>query len=88
MFEKEEKKLAIYRKKIEEIQVDQEMLNDAIQKGVQIGEKETRNRKSKRKKFFYSFAAVAILVISFVSTIRISPAFANAVASLPGMEEL
>ena len=88
MFEKEEKKLAVYRKKIEEIQVDQEMLNDAIQKGVQIGEKEARNRKSKRKKFFYSFAAVAILVISFVSTIRISPAFANAVASLPGMERI
>lgn len=88
MFEKEEQKLKVYRKKVEEIQIDSEMLNDAIQKGLQIGKMEAKNRQRKRKKLFYSFAAVAILVIAFVTTIRISPAFANAVASLPGMEKI
>lgn len=88
MFDNEEKELEAYRERLEELPIDVEKLDEAILKGVQVGEIEKKRTKRKRKRTFYSFAAVAVFVIVFVTSIRVSPAFAQAVATIPGMAKI
>ncbi len=88
MFDNEEKELEIYRKKLEELPIDLKKIDDAILKGVQIGESEKKNAKRKRKRTFYSLAAAAMIILVFVTSIRVSPAFAKAVATIPGMARI
>ena len=88
MFEHEKKQLEAYRAKLEEVPIQADKLNKAIEMGVHIAEADVREMKRKRRKFIWSFATVAILVLAFATTIRISPAFANAVSAIPGMGKI
>ncbi|MEK9198324.1 MULTISPECIES: DUF4179 domain-containing protein [Bacillales] len=47
-----------------------------------------KKRQKRNRLFFKQVALIAVVVIIFVSSIRVSPAFANAVAKIPGFAPL
>lgn len=82
MYEKEVEMLNESRKKLQQLEIPDQQLNDAIQ----LGLLHAKAKKRKRKKSLWFLTVAAILLLTFVTSIRVSPAFASAVASLPGME--
>ncbi|WP_166462377.1 DUF4179 domain-containing protein [Psychrobacillus vulpis] len=82
MFEKEEKMLNESKKKLEQTEIPDHQINDAIQQGIL----KAKDKKRKRKKTLWTLTVAALLILTFITSIRVSPAFANAVASIPGME--
>lgn len=87
MFEHEEKKLRELGGELEKISIPSKQLEEAIQTGFNIAEWELKKKRQKRRQSFWSIGIAAVLLLTFVTSIRISPAFANAVASIPGMEK-
>lgn len=80
-------KLKKWREEIEKKEVPEERLELAINRGFE----KAKLKKEKRRilnKGIWSSVAAAILILSFVTSIRVSPAFANAIASIPGMERI
>ncbi|MBD7986143.1 DUF4179 domain-containing protein [Sporosarcina sp. Sa2YVA2] len=82
----EEKNLEKWKEEIEKNEIQDEELETAILEGY----KQAKDNKMKKKRRFvkrsvWTTVAAAILLITFVTSIRVSPAFANAVASIPGM---
>ncbi len=81
----EERKLKKWKEEIEKREVPAERLDQAIQIGFETAK---RNRENKKcgflKRGLWSTAVAAILMLVFVTSIRVSPAFANAVSSIPG----
>lgn len=84
MTEREEERLRRAKEQLNQIPIPEEALSGAIRAGVRQAEQERARRKTARR-FIWPAAAVAVLLLAFVMTIRVSPAFAHAVASLPGM---
>ncbi|MEK3978844.1 DUF4179 domain-containing protein [Psychrobacillus sp. FSL K6-2836] len=82
MYEIEEEMLDKTRKRLEQVDIPEQLVNDAIQQGVL----QAKNKKRKRKKTLWAFSVAAILILTFVTSIRVSPAFANAISTIPGME--
>lgn len=82
MYEKEEEMLDKTKKRLEQVIVPDQLVNDAIQQGVL----QAKAKKRKRKKTLWTFSVAAILILTFVTSIRVSPAFASAISSIPGME--
>lgn len=82
MYEKEEELLDKTKKRIEQVIVPEQLVNDAIQQGIL----QAKAKKRKRKKTLWAFSVAAILTLTFVTSIRVSPAFASAVSTIPGME--
>ncbi|MFJ5769441.1 DUF4179 domain-containing protein [Psychrobacillus sp. NPDC093180] len=82
MYEKEEEMLNQSREQLEQLAIPEQQINDAIQRGIW----EANSKRRKRKKTFWTLSVAAILMLTFITSIRVSPAFANVVASLPGME--
>lgn len=82
MYEKEEKMLSESKERLEQIQIPDQEINNAIQQGMLKAKSKKRNK----KKTLWTLAVAALLMVTFVTSIRVSPAFANAVASIPGME--
>lgn len=87
MFENEEKQLREIRSELEQISIPEAALDDAIKKGFQGAASSFKRKRQKRRKSLWSIVIVAILLLTFATSIRMSPAFANAVASIPGMEK-
>ncbi|MEH7334658.1 DUF4179 domain-containing protein [Neobacillus drentensis] len=87
MFEKEEAKLTEYRNQYDNITISMEKLDGAILAGFQKAKAE-KKRKTRRKKWSFTLAAAAIIFIGFFTSIRLSPAFADYITVLPGMEKL
>ena len=88
MFRKEETKLEKWKAEIEQAIVTDDLLEDAIKQGFQRA-KDTHPVRRKRpyvKRGIWSIVVAAILFITLVTSIRVSPVMANAVASIPGME--
>ena len=89
MFEEEKKKLEQRKKSINQVQISKAKLHSAVQTGFEKAKKE---RLLKRTKLIirssWSVVIVAILLISFITSISVSPVFANKVASIPGMERI
>ncbi|MDZ5713444.1 DUF4179 domain-containing protein [Jeotgalibacillus haloalkalitolerans] len=85
MYQNEENNLKDYQKKIEQQTVPDERLDDAILKGVNRA-----RQKNKRayKKWFIPLTAAAILILSFVMTVRVSSVMAGHIASIPGMDRI
>ncbi|MDX8290883.1 DUF4179 domain-containing protein [Metabacillus indicus] len=83
MFEKEEALLKEMRTKTDMISVPFDELDDAITAGFQ---------KAKKKKRPYPFRwaalAASLFIFTFITLIRVSPAFASYVSSIPGMEHV
>lgn len=87
MFSKEEKKLREWKETIENTAVEQDELERAIMKGFQRAKNVKQVKRSPYiKRSIWSVVVAAILLITLVTSIRVSPAFASAVASIPGME--
>ena len=88
MFEHEEQQLRKVRAKLEDLPIPDVQLDDAIQQGFIIADSEWRMKRRKRRKSLWTVAIAAIFLLAFVTSIRVSPAFANVVASIPGMGKL
>lgn len=82
MYEKEEEMLNESKKQLEQIEVPEPQIDEAIQQGMQ----KAKRKKRKHKKTLWTVSVAAILMLAFITSIQVSPAFANAVASIPGME--
>ncbi|WP_163102856.1 DUF4179 domain-containing protein [Peribacillus alkalitolerans] len=87
MFEREEGVLAEMNKQYHEVQIPIEQIDTAIMGGLNRAKKEAKVRK-KRKHILFPIVAAAILLMSFFTSIRISPTFADFVSVLPGMENV
>lgn len=86
MYEKEEQKLNDFKDRLEQVPLPLEAADGAIMQGLERAKREKMQKRMTRKRTLWSLAAVALLVLTLATTIRVSPAFANAVASIPGME--
>lgn len=84
MFTNEENRLEEYKKKLDEIEVPEKALDLAIEAGLRRAKKERKPR----TKWMLTAAMAAILILGFFGTIRVSPAFANYIAEIPGMEKI
>ncbi|MFF2753289.1 DUF4179 domain-containing protein [Psychrobacillus sp. NPDC058041] len=82
MYEKEEEMLDESRKQLEQTEIPDQQIMNAIQQGLL----QAKNKKRKRKNTLWTLSVAAILMLSLVTSIRVSPAFASAIASIPGME--
>ncbi|MFD1031622.1 DUF4179 domain-containing protein [Metaplanococcus flavidus] len=87
MYENEEKKLNDFKDRLQQIPLPLEAADGAIIQGLERAKREKMQKRVTRKRTLWSLAAVALLVLTLAATIRVSPAFANAVASIPGMEK-
>lgn len=85
MFEKEEGKLQEMKSQLEKIHLPLDEADEAISAGFDRAKRE-KVKMRKRRNRIWSLVAAALLFFSFVTSIRVSPAFANAVASIPGLE--
>jgi hypothetical protein len=88
MFEKEEEKLNELRKQLEHADIPHENLDGAILQGLERAKREKQIRRTKRKRGYWTLAVSAMLLITLITSIRISPVFANVVSSIPGMEKI
>lgn len=70
------------QRELETIPVPEDQLNQAVLRGIQ-----STKKKKIRKVIWPTLVAVAIVIL-FVTSVRVSPAFASAVSQIPGMERL
>ncbi|HSI65989.1 MAG TPA: DUF4179 domain-containing protein [Planococcus sp. (in: firmicutes)] len=87
MFENEETKLNDFKDRLEQVPLPLEAADGAILQGLERAKREKLQTRAKRKRSLWSLAAAALVILTLVTTIRVSPAFANAVAAIPGMEK-
>lgn len=87
MFEQEEKKLKDFKDRLEQAHLPLDRADAAILQGLEKAKREKRQTHAKRIRTIWSLAAAALLILVLAATIRVSPAFANAVASIPGLEK-
>ena len=89
VFDEEEKKLAKWKEMIDKTDVPQAELELAIKQGFQRAKNAPRvNKRPYVKRGVWSAIVAAVLLITVVTSIRVLPAFANAVASIPGMKKI
>lgn len=88
MFEHEEQQLREVKSQLENLPIPDVQLDEAIQQGFITADSEWRMKHQKRRKTLWTIAVAAIFLLAFVTSIRVSPAFAHAVASIPGMGKL
>ncbi|WP_432362362.1 DUF4179 domain-containing protein [Sporosarcina sp. UB5] len=86
MYEKEEGKLLEMKDQLEKIHLPLDEADEAIRAGFDRARRD-KAKARKRRNRIWSLVAAALLFFTFVTSIRVSPAFANAVASIPGMEK-
>ncbi|QED46903.1 DUF4179 domain-containing protein [Cytobacillus dafuensis] len=79
-----EKEYTTLKDELNSIPVPKEALSYARTNGLKKGQSERRNR----KRWTGTFAVTAALILLFITTIRVSPAFAQAVAKIPGFAPL
>ncbi|MDJ0331556.1 DUF4179 domain-containing protein [Planococcus sp. S3-L1] len=87
MYEKEEQKLNDFKNHLAQIPLPIDQADGAIRQGLEQAKREKKQLHAKRQRTFWSLAAAALVILTVLTTIRISPTFANAVASIPGMEK-
>ncbi|WP_191562021.1 DUF4179 domain-containing protein [Metabacillus idriensis] len=78
-----EKKLALLKEKMNSVVIPNELLDEAILKGYQKAKKRKRTPSIK-----WASIAAAVFIFTFITLIRVSPAFASYVSSIPGMEKM
>lgn len=86
MYEKEEEKLLEMKNQLDKIHLSLDEADEAILQGFNRARSDKERARKKRNRI-WSLAVAAFLFFTFVTSIRVSPAFANAVASIPGMEK-
>ncbi|WP_409273492.1 DUF4179 domain-containing protein [Neobacillus sp. SCS-31] len=83
----EEEKLADYKRIVDGLPVPEDLLDAAILQGFENGRQE-KKRSKQRLRSLFSIAAVAVILICFFASIRLSPAFAGYVSELPGFSKI
>ncbi|VDG93623.1 Uncharacterised protein [Lysinibacillus sphaericus] len=86
MYEREEEKLRELKSQMERQSLPLEEADQMILAGIAKAKADRSKQKRRRKGITWTVAMAAILVLTFVTSIRVSTAFANTVASIPGME--
>ena len=74
------------KERLDKIHLPLDEADDAIRQGFDRAKREKVKSRKKRNKI-WSVVVAALIFFSFVTSIRVSPVFANAVASIPGMEK-
>lgn len=87
MYETEEERLKRLKERLDQQPLPLSKADQAIRQGVERVQREKRQVIKRRKKIFGSVAVIALLLLTFITSIRVSPVFANVVASIPGMEK-
>ncbi|GGA60409.1 DUF4179 domain-containing protein [Ornithinibacillus halotolerans] len=87
MFNNEEEKLKKYSESLDKAPISELELDAAIMKGF-LNAKEEKKVKRSGLKWGLSVAFVAIILLTFITSIRVSPAFASYVSTIPGMEKI
>ncbi|AXI00604.1 DUF4179 domain-containing protein [Sporosarcina sp. PTS2304] len=87
MFEKEEQQLKQLKQRVDEQSLPLAEADEAIRKGIERAKQEKQQLHRRHKRIISSVAVVALLFITLITSIRVSPAFANTVASIPGLEK-
>ncbi|MBB4825489.1 hypothetical protein HNO89_002723 [Sporosarcina luteola] len=87
MYEKEEAELKKLKHQLNRLPLSVDKADQAIQAGWERAKQETCYKKPKRRRIIWSMIAAVLLFLTFVTSIRVSPAFSSAVASIPGMEK-
>lgn len=85
MFEKEEQRLKRLKEQRDQRSIPLSEADQAIRAGFEKAQLEKRQIQKRRKRMFSSLAVIALLLLTLITSIRVSPAFAQAVASIPGM---
>ncbi|MFD4706803.1 DUF4179 domain-containing protein [Gottfriedia sp. NPDC058432] len=88
MFEKEENELKKLKEKYENIGLPIDEIDEAIQIGFQKAKETKLVTKPRRKSKIWSIVAAAILLLGFLTSIRVSPTFADYLTNIPGMEKI
>lgn len=86
MYEREEEKMEELRRQLEQQPLPTDRADAAILQGLEQAKREKQKMLAKRKRSLWTIAAAAILVLVLITSIRVSPTFANAVASIPGLD--
>lgn len=82
----EEKDLGKWKEEIEKKEIIDSQLENAILRGIERAKDyKTKKKRHIMKRNVWTTIAVAILLLTFITSIRVSPVFANAIASIPGM---
>ncbi|QTD42991.1 DUF4179 domain-containing protein [Sporosarcina sp. Te-1] len=87
MYEKEEADLKKMKDHLNRLPLPLDEGDQAIQAGWERAKRETFHKRKKRRRISWSMITAVLLFLTFVTSIRVSPAFASAVASIPGMEK-
>ncbi|MDG5473251.1 DUF4179 domain-containing protein [Jeotgalibacillus sp. ET6] len=88
MYQNEENRLQEHKQKYDEIEIPSDRLDQSISKGMSRAHMESTKSIRKIGRWIVPMIAASILVFAFIASIRVSPAFASHVASLPGMEKM
>ncbi|MBH0158174.1 DUF4179 domain-containing protein [Fictibacillus sp. 5RED26] len=88
MFEREKAQLNNLKKEYENIPISLDSIDQAISTGFQKAKTEERKSRIKKKRSAFGFIAAALLLIGLFSSIKMSPALANYISELPGMEKI
>ncbi len=88
MFEKEENELKNLKEKYNNVDISLDEIDEAIQIGFQKAKETKLVTKPKRKSKIWSIVAAAILLLGFLTSIRVSPTFADYLTNIPGMEKI
>ncbi|WP_144510312.1 DUF4179 domain-containing protein [Bacillus sp. FJAT-22090] len=89
MFKEEKKKLEQRKKSFDKIDMPKDKLYSAVQSGFEKAKKEQVLKRAKIiKRSSWSIVIAAILLISFVTSISVSPVFASKVAAIPGLDRI
>lgn len=87
MYEREEERLKQLKERLDQQLLPLSEADQAIRQGMERVQREKQQVRKRRKRIFGSVAVVALLLLTFITSIRVSPVFANAVASIPGLEK-
>lgn len=88
MFEEEKQKLEKRKNVINQLDVPLDKLQMSVRNGFEKAKQEKTRKRKITQRSSWSVAMVAILFIAFVTSINVSPAFANKVSEIPGMERI
>ncbi|MQR96011.1 DUF4179 domain-containing protein [Fictibacillus phosphorivorans] len=87
MFEREKEQLNGLKKEYENIPISLESIDQTISTGFQKAKTEERKSRLKKRSAF-GFIAAALLLMGLFSSIKNSPALANYISEIPGMEKI
>ena len=88
MFEEEKQKLEKRKNVINQVEIPLDKLQMSVRNGFEKAKQEKTRKRMIAKRSILSIAMVAILFIAFVTSVNVSPAFANKVSAIPGLDRV